>query len=261
MFKRLTQISKRRRLMISTAVLTVLLIISTFFNVDESQFFIILIGVAAYFFTFFSILEGISDKEWLVLFIPPVYFTLVFYFFYFFLPQRWLTRLPFVTIYAISIYALLLSQNIFNIGAEKSLQLFRAASSVNYLYLTISEFLISSLILSLKLLFIYNFVLMFIASFPLALQFLWAVNPKESIDREVVRYAWLIAFIIAQGALVFSFIPLSSAVFALLLTACFYSLCGLFQAYLQARLFKERIREYIFVMGFISGIVILSLRW
>lgn len=254
------RISKRRRFIIAATLLSGTVLFSTFFSFDEAFYFLILIVIMTYAATFFAILEGISGKEWLMLFIPSLYFTIVFYLFYFFLPQRWLTRLPFITIYAIFIYAILLSQNIFNVGATKSLQLFRAAFSVNYLLLTLSAFLNFSLILSFKLNFFLNFLMVFASTFPLILHFLWSVNPKDSIEKHIVQYSLLVSCMIGEAGAIFSFAPIDSPIFALLLTAVFYSIGGIFQSYLQERLFVERIREYLFVLGFVSVIVLLSLK-
>ncbi len=258
--KLFSRIDKRKRFVISAVIMTALMLSTTFFTIEQIVFFIPIIFLTAYFLTFFSILEDISKHEWIMLFIVPVYFSIVMYLFYFFIPQRWLTRLP-IVLYSVSIYAILLSQNIFNVGVIKSLQLFRAAFSVNYLFLTICSFLSYSLILSLRMPFFLNFIMIFLATIPLALQLLWSVSPKEIIQKDIFSYAMLISLIIAEVGMVFSFVPLNEAIFALILTAVFYCLSGLFQIYLQDALFKERIKEYIFVLIFTSVIVILSISW
>ncbi|OGK13829.1 hypothetical protein A3H80_01120 [Candidatus Roizmanbacteria bacterium RIFCSPLOWO2_02_FULL_37_19] len=261
LFKIFSRVEKRQRFIISTFFLTLLFLSSTFFSFEQIYLFIPLIIVVVFALTFFSILEGISGHEWYTLFVHPIYFSIVFYLFYFFVPQRWLTRLPFVVIYTIAIYAILLSQNIFNVGASKSLQLFRAAFSVNYLFVTLSAFLSFSLIISLRMNFIFNFFAVLLACLPLTIQLLWSVAPSDKIKRELWKYAFIIALIIAEASVVFSFIPLNQSIFALILTAIFYSLVGLVQVYLQEALFKERIREYLIVLGFTTIIFILSLRW
>lgn len=260
-FKIFSRVGKRKRFILSTIVLSFLVLLSTFFSFPEILFFLPIILVAVYFFTFFSILEGLSRHEWIMLFVAPLYFTLVVTLFYFFLPQRWLTRLPFVLIYSVCIYAIMLSQNIFNVGVFRSLQLFRAAFSVNYLFATISSFLAFSLIASLRSSFVVTGPLVFIASFPVVFHFLWAVNPQEEVDKKLVLYTLFISLLLGETAVFVSFMPLEQSVFALLLTALFYSLCGLFQSYLQQTLFRERIREYILVLLFVSAIAYLSLGW
>lgn len=254
-------IGKRQRFILSTVLLTTLILVSSFFSFDQVLYFFVLLLVCVYAATFFSILEGIDGAEWLMLFLVPVMFTLSFYFFYFFLPGRWLTRLPYVTMYAVSIYAILLSSNIFNVGATKNLQLFRAAFSVNFLYITFTCYLISNLILSFSLYPIYNLVLFCIFLFPLSFQFLWSIDPRVEIKPELKQYASVVTLIIAETALVFSFVPVKATVLSLFLTALFYSLSGLFHAHIENRLFRDRVREYVFVLCFVVVIVLLSIQW
>lgn len=255
------KISKRKRVIIATVCLTFIILLSSFFSLDQAEYFLALLIALVYFFTYFAVLEEIDRVEWVMLFLMPVYFTIVFYLFYFLLPVRWLTRLPYIMLYAVSMYALLLSANIFNIGVTKNLHLFRAAFSVNYLYLTITSFFIFNLILSFKLSFIVNFVMYFCAIFPLALQFIWTINPRIDFAPHIRRYAFLIALIIAEAGTILSFMPVKSTISALFMSSLFYGLCGLFQAFIENMLFRERIREYVFVIVFVLIIVILATQW
>lgn len=255
------RIEKRKRFVIGTFFLAFLVLISSFLTFNQVKYFVFFIAFSVYLTTFFSILEGISRIEWVMLFVLPVYFTVSFIFFYFLLPVRWLTRLPFVSLFTISIYAILLSSNIFNVGVEKSLQLFRAAFSVNFLFLTITAFLTFSLLLSFRLSFFFNFLLSLILIFPLSYQFLWTIDPKEKFSKELFKYSGLISLLIAELALFFSFVPIRPNIFALLLTATFYSLSGLFQAFLEERLFKSVIREYLIVFIGVLLIALVSINW
>jgi len=259
--KFLERIGKRKRFIIATFGLTSLILLSSFFSFQDIYIFVPIILVVVYAATYFSILDGIDDHEWIMLFLHPVYLSIVFYLFYFFLPQRWLTRLPFIAMYTISIYAVMLSQNIFNVGVTKSLQLFRAAYSVNFLFLTISAFLTYSLIISLRMYFFLNFFLILLTTFPLAVHLLWSIEPKSKLEKSVIMQGLFIALIIAEAGMLLSFIPMNQAIYALILTSLYYGLCGLFQVYLQGSFFKERIREFVMVFIFTLIIFILGIRW
>lgn len=258
---KLKRIEKRQRLLIATFLLTLLFTGATFFSFEWVYLFVPIIALAVYVLTYFAILDGITRHERLMLFIHPIYFSIVFYLFYFFVPQRWLTRLPFITIYIISMYAITLSQNIFNVGVSKSLQLFRAAFSVNYLFATICSFLAYSLIISLRLNAIWNTLLVFVASFPLVLQLMWSIEPKEYIEREILVYSLLISFILSQLGTILSFVPINQSIFALVLTSLLYSMTGLFTTFIQNALYKEKVREYVFVFGFALVVLFLTLKW
>lgn len=256
-----SKIEKRRRFIVASLLLSLVMLFSSFLSFNQLKYFLPVFALLTYGAVFFALLEGLAGPEWLMLFIHPLYFTLAFNLFYFLLPVRWLTRIPFVFLYGLAIYAILLSANIFNVGAAKSIQLFRVAFSVNFLLLTITAFLVFSLILSLKLTFFLNFLLIFFLTFPLVLHFLWSINPSTTFKRDLGRYVGLICLFLGEVGMVFAFMPLRSIIFALLLTGCFYSLLGLSQAYLEGRLFASRIREFIFVLICVLVVVLLTVRW
>ena len=74
-------------------------------------------------------------------------------------------------------------------------------------------------------------------------------------------YSLFIAMVVAEGGMVLSFVPLKTSVFALFLTAAYYSVSGLVYHYIDQRLFKETIREYLFVLIFTFAIMIFTIRW
>lgn len=254
-------IEKRIRFVISTFCMITLMLFSTFFFFDKVWIFIPVLIIAAYFFTFFSILEGIEKIEWFTLFLMPVLCTVAAYFFYFLFPVRWITRIPFIVIYGFSMYAILLTSNIFNVGVDRSLQLYRAAFSVNYFYQTLIAFLIFNVIFSFKQNFAVNSLLVFITIFPITMQLLWSIKLKIHSEPYVRRYSFLVSLLLSQLASLISFVPVKSTIFALLLTACYYSLSGLLYHYADQKLFKQTVREYLFVAGFVCIIVILSIQW
>lgn len=254
-------VEKRVRFILSALLLTSILLVSTFFYFDKAWFFIPLFIVTSYALTFFSILEGIEKVEWYTLFLMPVLVTVSFYLFYFLFPVRWLTRIPFIAFYAVSIYAAFLVSNIFNVGVEKSLQLYRAAFSVNYFYQTLIVFLFANLILSLHIQFFLSAFLFFILGSAIAIHLFWSIKLEMHLEPDVVRFGLLVGFVLFQVSLISSFLPVQTSIMALFLSAVFYSVGGLTYLYLDQRLFKETIREYIFVLGFLILILLLTISW
>ena len=259
--KKIIKIEKRIRFVISAILLTICLFISTLNFFDKAIIFIPILTVVCYGLTYFAVLEGIEKIEWLTLFIIPVLLTIAFYLFYFLFPARWLTRLPFLIIYAISIYGVLLCSNIFNVGVEKNLQLYRAAFSINFFYHTFIAFLIFNLIFTLRQNFLINGFLVGGISLVLSVHLFWVIKLKEYIEKESLIYALFVVLILVQLTMVLSFMPLNSSIFALILTAFFYCLSGLTYSFIDQRLFKETIREYLIVLGFVFVIALLSVNW
>ncbi len=259
--KKAVKIEKRLRFALSSLCLALLLLFSTFFYFDKAFIFIPLLVVTTYVLTYFSVLEGIHDIEWFTLFFMPIVVSVSFYLFYFLFPVRWLTRLPFIVIYGISTYAILLTANIFNIGVEKSLQLYRAAFSVNFFYQTVCSFLLFNIILFFRLNFLYNAILAGGIGFLLDIHLFWTLKLDKTIEKRLLLFAFLIGSVIFEAASLMSFVPINSTIFSLFLTGILYSLSGLSYSYLDQRLFKETIREYLIVLGFIFVITLLSISW
>ena len=253
------RVEKRFRFVISVGIMTVAMLFATFFFFDKAWLFIPLFILISYCLVFYSILEGVEKLEWIMLFLMPVIFTVSLYFFYFLFPVRWLTRLPFVAIYAISFYALLLTSNIFNVGAEKNLQLYRAAFSVNYFFQTFVAFLLFNILFSLRQDFIFNGLAVGVLVLPLAVQLVWSIKLDLALDRQIVLYGLFLALLLMQLGIFVSFVPFRSSVASLLLAASYYSFTGLTTAYLDNRLFKNTVREYLFVLAFVFAISILTI--
>lgn len=253
------KIQKRIRFVISSVTLTLLLLVSTFFSFDQVWIFFPVFILLSYFFTYFSILEDIEKVEWMMLFIMPVIFTVVCYSFYFLFPVRWLTRVPYLFIYSVSMYAIFLTSNIFNVGVEKSLRLYKAAFSVNYLFQTFLIFLASNIIFSLREYFIVNAVGVGIVSFALAAQLFWTIKLDLTLSTEVRNHALFVGLLMAETALLLSFLPLQGSVLSLILASTYYSVGGLTSAHLDNRLFRSTIREYVIVLIFVWIIAGLTL--
>lgn len=261
LYKKALKINKRVRFGLSVCFLSLLMTFSTFFFFDKAVIFIPLLILGSYLMTYFAVLEGIEKNEWVTLFLIPIALTVSFYTFYFLVPGRWLTRLPFILFYSISIYAVMLSSNIFNVGVEKNLQLYRAAFSINYLFQTIISFFIFNIIFSFKFGFIISASICAVVTAILSVQFFWTQKLKHYWEKEVLLFAVLMGFLVFQLVLVLSFVAINVSILALFVTAFYYSLAGIIYNYLDQRLFKETIREYFFVLGFVFIILLLSINW
>lgn len=259
--KKSIKIDKRLRLVISVLILGLLMLFSTFFGFDKVYIFIPLFIVATYLLSYFSLLEEIKQIGWFGLFLMPELITLFFYLFYFLFPGRWITRLPFIFVYEVSIYAILLCANIFNVGVEKNLQLYRAAFSINFFYQAVVSFLFYNVLFSFKYNFLINIIGAGISSFLLSLQLFWSIRLNKHLEHEVLFYSLFMAIFISEICLLVSFVPMKIPVYSLFITACYYSVTGMISHHIDQKLFKETIREYATVWIFVLVITLLSLSW
>ena len=253
------QIEKRIRFAISTVGLSVLMLVSTFFFFDKAIFFVPILIIASYGATFFSLYEGIEKIEWLMLFLMPVLLSVAMYLFYFLFPIRWITRIPFILIYGVSIYAMLLSSNIFNVGVEKNLQLYRAGFSVNYFIQTMVIFFLGNVLASFHWGFMANGLVFGILAGVMSLQLYWSIRLDMHIRKEVLNHAWLTALIVGEGSLLLSFLPLQESMFALVIAVLYYCVAGLTHLHLDERLFKHSVREYATILIVILVLLFLSI--
>lgn len=259
--RRAIKIEKRLRLVISSLIMVFLMIFSTSFYFDKAPIFIAVFTIVGFLVSYFALLEEIEDMDWFGLFFLPIVLTVFFYLFYFLFPGRWLTRLPFSIFYGISFYAVLLCSNIFNVGVEKSLQLYRAAFSINYFYLTVVSFLIFNVLFSFKAVFLLNALIVGSSTFFLSIHLFWTIRLKRHLEREVIIKSAFMALILIETTIITSFVPLRTPIVSLFLTTTFYSLGGLVYNQIDGKLFKETTREYIGVWIFVLLITFLSITW
>lgn len=254
-------LDKRQRFALQAIVLTVGLLITQLISEDYRFFVVILLVVASYFFSAWSLTHDIVGVEWLLLFILPVSFSSALSLFYFLLPARWIVRLTLLTVFAIGTYAILLVENIYNVASERSIQLLRVAQSVGLLLTLVVVFLSAGIIYSLRITFFLNFLVFIPLIFILSLQSLWSIRLETKVSRTLILYSGLVSLGVGEVALALSFWPLSNTAYSLFATASFYSLVSIIQHHFSGRLFKDAIREYIIVLVFTFILILFVAKW
>ncbi len=250
-------LTKRRKFILSSLLLTagltaVQLGLTT--HRYEAIFFLALLTVPL---TWWSLREALKGPIWLVSWILPMFFTAGVGLFYFLLPGSLLTAIPIFIIYLIGMYALFLSENIFSVAAIRTIQLFRSASAVGFLLTLITSFLLYDTVLSFRLSFYLNGLLVFLISFFLFLHGIWSVNLEEKISQSVIFYSLFISLGMGEIALILSFWPTAITLGSLFLTSLVYVSLGIMQAKLSDRLFRKTVNEYL-IVGFLVLLVLLS---
>ncbi len=256
------KLSKRQEFVIITLFLTFFLIITQ--NMSSIWRFISLffLSFLAYFLSAFGLREDLKKVEWFALLILPLMFTISLAVFYFLLPVRWLTRIPFAILYAIGIYATLLVENIYNVAVNRSIQLLRVAHAVGFLITITTLFLLFNTLFSFHLTSFYNLLFTLIIVFPLSLQALWAIKlTEESIGWDVFLLSIFFSLIIGEAAFIISFWPLNAVLTSLFLSTAFYGLIGSGQLFLGKRLFRKNVIEYLQVFLLIFILVLFTVNY
>lgn len=153
-FKISYRVTKRQKFIFMSGVLMLFLITTQ--TVSENLRYQVLgfLAVFTILLAVFSLWGELSGIKYFLLLLLPVYFVTGATLFYFLLPIRWLTRLPFAMAFGISVYLLMLTSNIFNVAAIRTIALLRAAHAVGLLFSLVSTFFLTNVLFSLHLPFL-----------------------------------------------------------------------------------------------------------
>lgn len=255
------QISKRRRFVITSGLLSLGFVLIQFLN-DQNRFWAIGVLAVLTIILFLWSLWGIVGKNMTILtLVLPTIFTAGVGIFWFLLPANLYTRIPIVIFYGLGIYVLCLTMNIFSVAAIRTIALLRAARGVGFVLSLITSFLVFDAIFSLKTEIYILAPLIFVVTLPLYLQGLWTAVLEKSFSKSLVVSSLIFAFVTAQVATALYFWPVTVVVGSLFLTVAFYMILGLGQAKVEGRLFPAAIREYLIVGALVFISMFFATHW
>ncbi len=239
--------SKRKKLAVAALLLSLGVLGIQSVDIDARYQAIGLLAGVAYGLSVWAMFGDLKGVEWLMSLILPVFYPVSVALFYFLLPERIITRLMIMVMFGVGMYALLLTENIFNVAAMRTIQLLRAAHAVGFLLTLLVAFFIWDTIFSFRLMPWWNAGLVFISSVPLCLQAIWSVNLESAITREVKINTLGLSWCLGILALAISLWPVTITVASLFLVSGLYAGLGLIQHRLSGRLFQKIINEYLWV--------------
>lgn len=219
-------------------------------------------ALAAYLLTAWSVFKDLRGINWVVNLILPTLYPVSVALFYFLLPQAVVTQTIVVILFAISMYGLLLSVNIFAVATTRTIQLLRAARAVGFLLSILTSAFLFHVIFSLGLSGIMVGLLVFAVSLPILWQGVWSYVVSSTVKREFY-YGLVGAVVISEIAIALSFwlieVPLASVVLAMGM----YVILGLFQHDTEGRLFSRTLQEYLgfALIVFVVVATAVILRW
>ncbi len=258
-------LDKQQIFVIQTFILTLGLLLTQVIWTDYRFLLVFILASASYVLTAWSLKEDVKGTEWFLLFILPVFFTISVSLFYFLLPERWISRLITIIIFALGTYAIVRTVNIYNVAVERSIQLLRVAQTVGLLISLVIVFFSTIVIYSLRAPFGINFLFMTPIIFVLALQSLWSVKLEAKFTKPLLIYSGIIALVIGEAIGSLSFWPIfrssGLAITALFICSIYYCLIGIVQHFLLGRMFANTVREYIISFIFMLLLLIMTTRW
>lgn len=254
-------LTKRQEFVGATGVLVLGLILTQLVPLDFRYPMVVFLALLAFTVSAIVLRYDLGGIEWLTLLVLPTLFTTAVSLFYFLLPVRWATRLPVAALYGVGMYALLLTENIFNVAAERGIGLLRAAHSVGFLVTLVTYFLLILTIFSFRLPVFITALLIASVNALLFLQSLWSHELGKTISvkaGEIVVILTVLSFELTWALL---FWPIKPILLALLLTSGFYSMAGMAQQYMVEKLYKKTIIEFVSVLCIVFVLAIITARW
>ncbi len=268
--------SKRARFILVSGIVAVCLWMTTSAPVDYRFGLYLAVSALSCVLSVWVLFDDLKGVEWLTLMVLPVMFTLGSGMFANFLPTAipsmfgktfqletsmllaGLFRVMYFILYALAMYGILLIENIFSVASIRTIQLFRAARSVNFILTLVASLFFYTVTLSLKLPFWWVAPMVFVVSLILSFPSFWSVDLKGDIIHDAGRYSLVVSWLTATAAIALSFWPVKPFMGGLMLTSILYSLLGILEQRLSSRVYLESLLEYgvtviiIFVIGYLT---------
>lgn len=254
-FLRLLNFTKRQKFVLAVFFLSGGIFIAEFFSGASLLFLGLILSVLTVGFLFIILRDDIKGTFFAPLLILPFLYTLAFALFYLLVPARIISRVLITIVYAFGLYSLFLSQNIFAVSAIRTINLLRSARIVSFVITIFILFFLLNVTFSLRLplpvmpFFIYAIV------FVMNLQSLWTYALDAGVLSEILLYSAFISLVLTELSVVLSFWPVNATTYSIFLTGMFYTNSGLAHAWIEKRLFKGILWEYVWV-GFLSILVL-----
>jgi hypothetical protein len=255
------RIRKRVRFIVSSLILSLGFLGIGFLGDGGRMVGILVLGVLTAVFLYWSLWEGLRLNASLLALILPLFYTLGVGVFWFLLPSSWFSRLPVVFVYAVGIYALCSTMNIFTVSAIRNIALVRAARGVGFVATLFVCFLVFDAVFSLRLNVFLSSGLVFVLVFPLFLQGLWMSKLESVVTGELLLMSLVFSYCVGVISMVMYFWPVSVVVGSLFLTVSVYELLGLGQVELEGKLFGRTVREYLMVGVLVFFSMLMATSW
>jgi hypothetical protein len=254
--KKKFELDKRQKFGIGVAILSIGIFFSNVsFNIS-GIFLACFLGIISDLILFWAIRNDLKESFTIQAFILPFLYSLSFGFFSFLTPSRIITRTIITFLYAIGLYSTFLSENIFTVASIRTIALLHSARIVSLIISLITYFFILSTSFSLHTNILITIFIIIFFSFFLNMHAIWTYTLEKSVEKDIL-WIGILTISLAEIACILWFWPTTSIVISLFLTSIWYVLIGLSHVWLDKRLFRNVLWEYIWV-GIIAFLVLLS---
>src|SRR3990167_1114849 len=128
----------------------------------SKKYIALFLSVATDILMYWAIRQDLKNNFSPQVFILPLFYTLASALFYFLVPARFITRIGMTSLYALGLYSLLLSENIFIVSSIRTIALLSSARTVSFIVTLLSYFFMANVVFSLHLNVVITLLLIFV---------------------------------------------------------------------------------------------------
>lgn len=253
-------LTKRQRFVSGVIILSFSLFLVEHFLGKSGIYFIFLLSFFTTAFLYWALRKDLKENFSPQVFILPFIFTLSFGLFYLLVPGRLIVKLAMTLTYALGIYSVFLSQNIFTVSSIRTIALLSSARTVSFVTTLLSFFFLTNVIFSLHLNILITGLLLSISSFPLIIQSIWNYTLDKSLKKGI-PWGIMLTICLVEVAFLLWFWPSTPTIISLFLTGVFYIILGLSHLWFEKRLFKSVLLEYVWVAVVVFTVLVVFTSW
>jgi len=218
------------------------------------------LGVLSDIILFWAIRSDLKGRNLFLPFILPFLYSLSFGLFSFLTPALLRTRIILTILYAVGLYSVFLSENIFTVASLKTIALLQSARIVSLIISLITYFFLLSTILSLHGGFFLVIIPVVIFTGILSLHAVWTYTLSENYTKNILWVAGITLSCFELVVLMW-FWPTTPVVTALFITSIWYVFTGLTHVWFDKRLFRNVVWEYVWVIVIACLMLLALTKW
>ena len=253
-------ITKRQRFAVGVLTLSILLFLTENLLGRLAVFGVFALSILTDIFLLWAVYKDLRENFAPHNFILPLFYTMAFGLFYLLVPGRLIIRILMTAVYALGLYSIFLSQNIFTVSSIRTIALLSGARTVSFVITLLVYFFLTNVIFSLHLNILITLFLLFAISLPLILHSIWTYTLEKSIFYSL-SWGLLLSLCILEVTVLLWFWPSTPTIIALFLTGFLYIIVGLSHIWLEKRLFKSVMLEYSWVAVVVFTVLVLFTSW
>lgn len=251
---------KRQKFIIGIIILSLSLFVIEFHYSKSGLFIAFILPLFTDLFLLWAIFQDLRKNHSYQVFVLPFFYSLAFGLFYFLTPPLFISRFLLILLYAFGLYSLFLSQNIFIVSSIRTIQLLSGARIVSFVITLLSFLFLTNTIFTLHVTIFPIIAGMFIYTYFLIYHSLWTYSLQKILLPTSLWVSTLTICLVELGTILW-FWPSSPQIIALFLTGFFYIIVGLSHIWLERRLFKGVLWEYVWVGCLVFFVLILLTPW